>query len=101
MNAAEARAAAFVDVERELDLTQYVVENTCLHARRSHLRISVHRIAYPEHGASRPLDGVDEGWQDVGDFRGAHARNERDLPELVRRIEHVEQAHYLIGCDAG
>ena len=87
VDAAGPRARVIVCGEEALDLATDVVEVAGLASGLARERVAVHRIALPDHGVTRCLDGFEQRRQALADLVGAHSG---DQGETARNLVGVE-----------
>ena len=91
MHAAQVAALLLMNAERGAQLGADVVEPPRLVALGRRLGVAVHRIADPQHAGARRAHGANDARQVRVDVLRAEARDQRQAPGLVVRIQDVDQ----------
>src|SRR5579883_612965 len=97
MDAARVGAFRLMNGKKRLDLRQDAIERPRLVAGSGRNRVPVHRIAGPHHLALFTGYGAHQRRQQVADFIGTHATDERETARRVVRVEDVDQTQEFVG----
>src|SRR6266576_653275 len=97
MHAAGIAALGEVDCEGAVQLIEDAVEDPRLVTGGGGDRVAVHRVDAPHDLATFALHGADQGRQFCLDLVGAHARDQREVAGVVRRVELANQPQHLVG----
>ena len=98
MHATEVAAHPAVNAEGALELGNDVLESACLEPGARGLGVAVHRIAHPQHRATRGAHRVDQCRQRPVDLACAHAVDQDQPARLLPGIERLAQALHPIAA---
>src|SRR4029079_8690296 len=96
VNAAGVTALGLMHLEKSADLVEDQVERTSLVSGGRRNRVSMHRIAGPQHDSSFTLDRTDERRQKITDLFGTEAANQRQPARFVVGIEDIDQSEKIV-----
>src|SRR5262245_59433278 len=97
MNAAGISALGLVHFEKVTHLFENQVERTGLVSCGRRDRVSVHRIAGPQHDPSFALHRANEWRQELADIFSAETTDQRQPASFVLRIKYIDQPQKIVG----